>query len=310
METPAPSVIINAILELSAEIAREKTERREAVLELLRRFGLDPSNPPVDFDGIYVYTLVEYGVFRPEAVLNFFHKESVREAFRESFFKNDRSILEREAAGVIQWDEEASELGPIDYDPRSEFAIFAAAFSEVVDYVCIPSEARRTRKPDHLQLRISEILGILDGLQLSEIRAAAALLRQEHQVGQLGRAFHQEVSAQHSLLPDQSLFDKVIDETNFRKAWIKVRYYASTNLQCFDKPAYDTFEQHLDANLIALRHTVMNGIHSFSPLRVFEIPKGDDVRKIYFAEPKDAVVIQAIINVIGPIFEKDLSGCQ
>jgi hypothetical protein len=103
------------------------------------------------------------------------------------------------------------------------------------------------------------------------------------------------------------IFDKLIDETNLRKAWIRARQYASTNLQYFDKQAYDTFEIQLEANLIALQDALAGGEYEFSHLRVFEIPKGNDSRKIYFAEPKDAVVIQAILNVLAPIFEDEFS---
>jgi hypothetical protein len=108
-------------------------------------------------------------------------------------------------------------------------------------------------------------------------------------------------------MASQTLFEQVIDETNLRNAWIKARYYASTSIGYFDKYAYDGFEENLEANLVALRHKLMGQEYRFSPLRVFEIPKGDKTRKLYFATPKDSVVIQAIINVIGPIFERDFS---
>jgi retron-type reverse transcriptase len=100
-----------------------------------------------------------------------------------------------------------------------------------------------------------------------------------------------------------SLFDKFVNETNLRKAWIKARFFAITNMQYFDKVAYDTFEAHLETNLLALRQELMLEHFTFSPLRVFEIPKGDATRKLYFEEPQDAVVTHAIMNVIGERFE-------
>ena len=64
------------------------------MIKLLKRFNLDPANPPTDFDGIYNYTLIEYGVDRPETILNFFRNKYVKEAFQQSFYKNDASIFE------------------------------------------------------------------------------------------------------------------------------------------------------------------------------------------------------------------------
>ena len=52
-----------------------------------------------------------------------------------------------------------------------------------------------------------------------------------------------------------------------------------------------------------LHHELVSGAYHPSPLRYTTIPKGDKLRKLYFATPRDCVVIQAIINVIGPVFE-------
>jgi hypothetical protein len=68
-----------------------------------------------------------------------------------------------------------------------------------------------------------------------------------------------------------SLFDKFVNETNLRKAWIKARFFAITNMQYFDKVAYDTFEAHLETNLLALRQELMLEHFTFSPLRVLEM---------------------------------------
>jgi len=87
------SMITSAIVAMGVEATWEKAKRKGAVIKLLKRFKLDPTNPPIDFDGIYTYTLIEYGVDRPEPILNFFRNKFVREAFQQSFYKNDPSIF-------------------------------------------------------------------------------------------------------------------------------------------------------------------------------------------------------------------------
>ncbi|HSH77107.1 MAG TPA: hypothetical protein VLA19_01090 [Herpetosiphonaceae bacterium] len=140
------SMVIGAIVEMGVEATWEQILRREAVGKLLTKFGLNPRKPPLDFDSIYAYTLVEYGVSKPEPILSFFRHEFVRDAFYQSFYKNDPSILEKEAEEIVQWNEETGKLGSIDYDPRREFADFTQVFNEVVRRTRTPAEVIQDNK--------------------------------------------------------------------------------------------------------------------------------------------------------------------
>src|SRR5436190_13141166 len=122
------AMITKTIVNMGVKVTWEKAKRRESVIKLLKHFNFDPNQPPTDFDGIYTYTLIEYGVDRPEPILNFFRYKFVREAFEQAFYQNDPSILDKEAEVIIEWNEETSKLGQIDYDPRREFAAFSAVF--------------------------------------------------------------------------------------------------------------------------------------------------------------------------------------
>jgi RNA-directed DNA polymerase len=108
-------------------------------------------------------------------------------------------------------------------------------------------------------------------------------------------------------MPPQNLFDRVISLDNIRSAWIKAKHYAQTEAAYFDSYAYDIFEEHLEANLAALHSALLNNTYHPAPLRYIAIPKGDKVRKVYFTDPHDSVVMQAVVNVIGPIFEAEFS---
>jgi len=78
---------------------------------------------------VYAYTLVEYGVWKPKPVLDFFRHEFIRQAFRKSFEQHDLSILDNEAENLLDWSEIGAELRQMDIDPRREFARFTKDLS-------------------------------------------------------------------------------------------------------------------------------------------------------------------------------------
>jgi hypothetical protein len=150
-------MVIEAIIGIGVSSTWDAIKHRETVIRLLNRFKLDPNNPPTSFEGIYAHSLVEYGVFKPEPILNFFRYPFVQEAFKRSFYKNDPSILEREAEGIIQWNEEIGKLGRIDYDPRREFAAFTMVFNHLVNYSRTPAEVRNEQKLDKVLEQLDQI---------------------------------------------------------------------------------------------------------------------------------------------------------
>ena len=91
-----------------------------------------------------------------------------------------------------------------------------------------------------------------------------------------------------------SMLEQIANDNNLRNAWIKTSYHARTSLEYFDKYAYDEFEENINSNLAIIRHQLLKHEYKFGDLRIFEIPKGDDKRKIYFLNPSDGIVSQAI----------------
>jgi hypothetical protein len=160
------SMVIGFILEVGRESATPRIDRSEAINRLCQRLHID-REPANDFESVYVHALIEYGTFKPEPILNFFRHQFVREAFRQSFYDNNRAILENEAEGVIQWNEETGKLGQIDYDPRREFAEFTRTFNEIVDRIRTPTEVRQDRRLDELRRSMDEFREVLiKGLHL------------------------------------------------------------------------------------------------------------------------------------------------
>lgn len=98
-------------------------------------------------------------------------------------------------------------------------------------------------------------------------------------------------------------------KSNLYRSWEQVKEYSKISEAFFDMQAYEYFEEHLEENIETLRFELRNHIYSPQPYRLYKVPKkrkGDDFeyRCMAFVHPRDYIVIQAIVNVIGPIFEK------
>ncbi len=104
-------------------------------------------------------------------------------------------------------------------------------------------------------------------------------------------------------------FENVYRKSNLYRAWEQVKDYARVDEAFFDIYSFENFEEHLEENIETIRFELRNHTYSPNPYRCYSIPKerkGDDFeyRHMAFVHPRDYVVIQAIINVIGPTFEK------
>lgn len=171
------SMITSMILEMGVDAAKKNLGRRETVISILKRLNLEVAPAADDFDAIYVYTLVEYGVDKPEPILNFFRNEFIQKAFRKSFYENNPSVLEKEAEGIIEWSEETRQLGYIDYDPRNEFASFTAVFNQIVDNLRSPAEVKRDQKINDVHENTEEIIKKLN--KANNLDAIREVIRQE-----------------------------------------------------------------------------------------------------------------------------------
>jgi len=112
------------------ELVKDKAKRNEGVIQVLTKLGFSIDAPPAnDFDGVYAYTLVVYGIDKPKPILEFFRHKFIKDAFRRSFETRDPSYLEKESENFLDWSPIAKELlSMIDCDPRREFAEFQEQF--------------------------------------------------------------------------------------------------------------------------------------------------------------------------------------
>jgi len=86
------------------EFVKDKAKRKEGVLRVLTKLGFAIDSPPAnDFDGVYAYTLVVYGIDKPKPILEFFRHQFIKSAFRQSFVTRDSSYLEEESENFLDW---------------------------------------------------------------------------------------------------------------------------------------------------------------------------------------------------------------
>ena len=125
---------LDLIIGQGLELAKDKGKRSETILKVLNAIGLKQDAPPAnDFNGVYAYTLVVYGIDKPKAILEFFRHPFIKDAFRESFEKRNLSILKKEAENFLDWNRFGEYFRTIDFDPGREFNEFQAQFKKAVD---------------------------------------------------------------------------------------------------------------------------------------------------------------------------------
>ncbi|MFM7367332.1 MAG: hypothetical protein ACKO2Z_05920, partial [Sphaerospermopsis kisseleviana] len=76
--------VISAIVRIAssaAPLAIQSAERSEIVIKIKKELGFEPLQPPKDAVSVYNYALVEYGVGKPELVLELFREQQIQQAF-------------------------------------------------------------------------------------------------------------------------------------------------------------------------------------------------------------------------------------
>lgn len=140
------------------ELAKDKAKRSERILKVLNAIGLKQDAPPAnDFDGVYAYTLVVYGIDKPKSILEFFRHEFIKSAFRKSYEERDSSILEDETENFLDWNQIGKDIRAIDYDPRREFAEFRDQFFVAAKLTRTVQEVFVDHKLDDISDKIQEL---------------------------------------------------------------------------------------------------------------------------------------------------------
>lgn len=186
MATPVPEMVIGAIVEMGVEGVWEAAKRREVVLHILKKLGFDLDEPPADFNGLYAYTLVEYGVGKPKQIIDLFRYEVIKETFRRTFEQRSRDVFDAEIEAFLD-----SEIGrnvyQLDYNPKQELIRFQAVFNKLADRARTVPEVRQDQKLEDIHQAVEQVLHSLEGLsarktseelhETEQLRSAELVLR-------------------------------------------------------------------------------------------------------------------------------------
>ena len=173
-------LIISLLTAIPFGTLKDKFQRNETVIKLLKTFSLDPDAPPADFSGVYVYTLVEYGAGKPKQILELFRQKEIESAFRKAFESDSPAMLMQAGENYLNESALGQEIRDLGIDPRREFMAFAAVFMEVAKRTRTPGDVMMGNAIASLQKRLSMVLDRIDRLPTLEgIRTEFARLEAE-----------------------------------------------------------------------------------------------------------------------------------
>jgi predicted NACHT family NTPase len=173
-------LVISLLTAIPLGTIKDKFQRNETVIKLLKRFNLDPDSPPADFSGVYVYTLVEYGAGKPKQILELFRQKEIESAFRKAFESDSPAILIQAGDDYLNQSALGQELRDLGIDPRREFMAFAAVFMEVAKRTRTLGDVMMGNAIASLQKRLSMVMDRIERLPTLEgIRTEFARLEAE-----------------------------------------------------------------------------------------------------------------------------------
>ncbi|WP_293332349.1 NACHT domain-containing protein [Microcoleus sp. CAWBG58] len=173
-------LVISLLTAIPLGTIKDKFQRNETVIKLLKRFNLDPDAPPADFSGVYVYTLVEYGAGKPKQILELFRQKEIESAFRKAFESDSPAILIQAGDEFLNESALGKELRDLGIDPRREFMAFAAVFMEVAKRTRTLGDVMTGNAIASLQKRLSLVMDRIERLPTLEgIRTEFARLEAE-----------------------------------------------------------------------------------------------------------------------------------
>ena len=180
IEAIGPWTVAKPIAGVASPIVKDKVQRSQVVIKLLRQFNLEPDHPPNDFSGVYAYALVEYGIGKPQSFLQLFQQEKIKKAFRTAFDHNNPSILLSEIDDFVEAFALGDKVKNLGIDIRREIAAFYIVFAEVAKRTRNPADTLMSQQIASLHKRIVTVQDNLDRLPTLEgIRTEIARLAAE-----------------------------------------------------------------------------------------------------------------------------------
>lgn len=122
---------IKPFVKPTATFVKDQAQRNENVIQVLKNLKLDPTQPPKDVDGVYAYSLVEYGVFKPEPILKLLREKDIKNAFWQAYTSNNPLEFLKEVEQFLDWNDLGNEIRADGIEVRSELEKFGKVFINV-----------------------------------------------------------------------------------------------------------------------------------------------------------------------------------
>ncbi|MEH2177806.1 NACHT domain protein [Nostoc sp.] len=127
-------LVVNALKSIAkpaASLVINQAQRNETVVRTLKQYDFDPVQPPKDVDGVYVYSLIEYGVGKPEAILNLFREREIKKAFWSAYTSNNPLGFYKQVEKFLQGNDLAYDIRLLRIELHSELEEFGEIFIKV-----------------------------------------------------------------------------------------------------------------------------------------------------------------------------------
>ncbi|WP_321162452.1 hypothetical protein [Nostoc sp. KVJ3] len=127
-------IVVNALKSIAKPVGSlviNQVQRNETVVRTLKQFNFDPVQPPKDVDGVYVYSLIEYGVGKPEVILNLFREREIKNAFWSAYTSNNPLGFYKEVEKFLQGKDLAYDIRLLRIEVRSQLEEFGEIFIQV-----------------------------------------------------------------------------------------------------------------------------------------------------------------------------------
>ncbi|MDF5738231.1 MULTISPECIES: NACHT domain protein [unclassified Nostoc] len=126
--------VVNALKSIAKPVASlviNQAQRNETVVRTLKQFNFDPVQPPKDVDGVYVYSLIEYGVDKQEVLLNLFREREIKNAFWSAYTSKNPLGFYKEVEKFLQGKDSEFDIRLMKIELRSELEEFGEIFIKV-----------------------------------------------------------------------------------------------------------------------------------------------------------------------------------
>ncbi len=260
-----PGIIIGAIVEMAIETGWDKARKHQVVQRILRKLDIDFDPSSADFDDIYTYTLVSFGMGKPRRIIEIFCQPPIRHLLRQAFDTGDRRLVEEEARKLIDWPVLEKLLVEFDVSPEPLMREFLDCFEDAVDRARTAVEVRYERKIDQLisgQEQLPQQISQQFFPQFEEIKALLLQTSplEDAQLERLSKekAYDKQIDQARDLIQEdkagaaQSLLKKLEIEFQDRETSTGLRFRLLTNLGASflllgeDAQAASYFERALD----------------------------------------------------------------